>query len=171
MQREILKIYHDNIKKLYGFYYSRTLSKEIAEDLTSEAFTTFAESAAQNWDSIDDPTKYLFGIAKNVFMQHLREKYTHTNTDLENLEHVDFEEFFKKTSDEGPKIYLEDIAEKYIEDLPKAQKRVISMRLLDKMTLKEIAQELGKDMNYVKTTQKRAIKSLKKMVECTPATT
>jgi RNA polymerase sigma factor (sigma-70 family) len=47
--------------------------------------------------------------------------------------------------------------------LPEKQRIVISLRLIEKLSLKEIAQELGKNMNYVKTTQKRAIKNLKEI--------
>jgi RNA polymerase sigma factor (sigma-70 family) len=57
----------------------------------------------------------------------------------------------------------EDILLSRLELLPKKQRAVISMRLIEKLSLKEIAQKLDKDMNYVKTTQKRAIRNLKEI--------
>jgi DNA-directed RNA polymerase specialized sigma24 family protein len=38
------------------------------------------------------------------------------------------------------------------------------MRLIEKMSLDEICEKLGKNMNYVKTTQKRGIRNLKFLI-------
>jgi RNA polymerase sigma factor (sigma-70 family) len=61
----------------------------------------------------------------------------------------------------------EEKISKYIEQLPSKQKEIITLRLIDKLDLKAICEKLNKDMNYVKTTQKRAIRSLKQLIECT----
>jgi hypothetical protein len=42
------------------------------------------------------------------------------------------------------------------------------MRLIEKMSITEIALALGKNNDYVKTNQKRGVQSLRNMLACTP---
>jgi DNA-directed RNA polymerase specialized sigma24 family protein len=55
--------------------------------------------------------------------------------------------------------------------LPEKQRLVLKMRLIDKCSLHDICANLNKDMNYVKTTQKRGLHNLKLLFaagQCTP---
>ena len=158
--KELEQIYQQHFRKIYRFFYYKLLSQETAEDLTSDTFMKFVV-ITQTKSDIEDPVKYLYGVAKLVFLQHLKRKYQGVKfVSLENenefggavdnlLDMVD--------EAETP----EDLALKYIALLPEKQKQVIKMRLLEKMSLKEICEHTGKDMNYVKTTQKRGLKNLK----------
>jgi RNA polymerase sigma-70 factor (ECF subfamily) len=161
---EIAKIYDENFEKIYRFFYYKFLSKDIAEDLTSDTFMNFIDNAKQKPDSIQDPTKYLFGIAKHVYLIHLKKKYNQ----LPTVEITSEQEFgaivddFIDEIDDSPTI--EDIAMKFIILLPDKQKEVAILRFIEKLSLTEICTKMKKDMNYVKTTQKRAMKSLKEIV-------
>jgi RNA polymerase sigma-70 factor, ECF subfamily len=166
MKNQIEEIYNQNFKKIYKFFYFKFLSKEIAEDLTSETFLQFVQTATNQ--DIQNNQAYLFGIARNIFMKALKEKYKENETGLD-FEPTDpegyIEEFVKKMdTTETP----EEKLLKYIDQLPEKQAQIIKMRLIEKLNLKEICEKFGKDMNYVKTTQKRAIKSLRKIIACTP---
>jgi RNA polymerase sigma-70 factor (ECF subfamily) len=160
---EIEILYDNNFKKLYRFFYYKLLSKELAQDLTSETFTTLIAGQKSNSVIIKNYEKYLFGIAKIIFCEHLKKKYQEPNfIDYEDA--PDFEETVTSTLEDFTEERTpEDILLSRLELLPKKQRAVISMRLIEKLSLKEIAQKLGKDMNYVKTTQKRAIKNLKEI--------
>jgi RNA polymerase sigma-70 factor, ECF subfamily len=148
--------------KLYKFFYYKVLSKEIAEDLTSETFLTFASVMKDN-KQINNPKYYLFGIAKNIFLKFLKRKYKQ-EIPL-SLIGDNFEEYATKCIyDIESRDSFEDKLLKYLNQIPEKQKIVLQMRLIDKMSLKEIAVKLGKNMNYVKTTQKRALKSIKNLV-------
>jgi RNA polymerase sigma factor (sigma-70 family) len=102
-------------------------------------------------------------IAKNIFMQFLRDKYRR------EIPFSNFSEDFYEYADnlvtkvEEKKDFSELIL-KYINLIPPKQAKVLMLRLVDKLTLSEICERLGKDMNYVKTTQKRAIRSLREYV-------
>lgn len=156
-------IFELHFDKIYKFFYFKTLSKEIAEDLTSETFLAFADKLKK--EDIEDEKKYIYGIAKIIFTKYLRTKYKENNVNFSDSEQ--FENYVEKVN-EAKSINLEDVALKFIDMLPLKQQEVIRLRLIEKASLSEIAQRLGKNMNYVKTTQKRGLKSLKKLIACTP---
>jgi RNA polymerase sigma-70 factor (ECF subfamily) len=158
---EIEILYKNNFKKLYRFFYYKFLNKAIAEDLTSETFTTFITGLKSHTVTIRNYEKYLFGIAKIVFCEHLKKKYQEPFfVDYENAS--DFEDTVTTTLDAFVEEKTpEDILLSRLVLLPEKQRLVISLRLIEKLSLKEIATKLNKNMNYVKTTQKRAIKNLK----------
>ena len=158
-------IYELHFTKIYKFFYYKVLSQEVAEDLTSQAFLTFADIVKKH-KLIKDPNKIIYGIAKNLFMQYLKQKYR-SEIPFSVIGH-DFEDYVDKSVNEiTSKVKLEDRALKYIEKLPEKQKDVIKLRLIEKLSLKEICTKLNRNMNYVKTTQKRGLKSLKILVETT----
>jgi len=156
-------IYDLYFDKIYKFFYYKTLSKESAEDLSADTFIHFADALRKN-KGIEDKKKFLFGIAKNIFMQFLRDKYRR------EIPFSNFSEDFYEYADnlvskvEEKKDFSELIL-KYINMIPPKQGKVLMLRLVDKLTLSEICERLGKDMNYVKTTQRRAIRSLREYVQ------
>lgn len=162
-EKKITEAYNQNFTRIYKFFYYKVLSKEIAEDLTSETFITFVKIAKEQKE-IENLKAFLYGIAKNIFLKYLKEKYQ-SGIPFTEFEY-DFENYADKYVEEiESKETLEEIAMKFIPQLPSKQRQVIQMRFIEKLSLKEIAEKLGKDMNYVKTTQKRGIANLKKYVE------
>lgn len=164
MQQELSEIFDKNFEKIYRFFYIKTLSKEDAEDLTSETFLRFAQQLAGGQE-VDKRDAYLYGIARFVFFNFLRKRYQLTTVQLNELHDVHQELV------NVPQIDLLSFVLKLAERLPEKQRQVIELRLGQKLTLSEIAETLNRDMNYVKTTQKRAIHSLKQLVACTPLPT
>ncbi|GAB4283611.1 MAG: sigma-70 family RNA polymerase sigma factor [Candidatus Dojkabacteria bacterium] len=163
--------YEENFEKIYRYFYSRVLNQQIAEDLTSDTFIKFAESVTSPSTKIEDPKKYLFGIARNTFVKYLQEKYKKN----ESLFEIDyFRVGFDNSADYDPietdhddsKDYtLEELAARLLPHIPEKQRLVLQLRIIEKLSLKEICEKLNKDMNYVKTTQKRGLKSLRELVE------
>jgi RNA polymerase sigma factor (sigma-70 family) len=164
--QELLEVtYKQNFEKIYRFFYYKVLDCMLAEDLTSETFLAFVEQIKKRKD-IKNYNAFLYGVARVVFTKHLQKKYKEATFNVapeyfeQYIEHVLFDAKCDKP--------LEDRAQKYIDLLPSAQKEVAYLRLVAKHTNKEIAQKLGKNQNYVKVTFRRALKSLKKLVACTP---
>ncbi len=158
------EIYNNHFDKIYRFFYFRVLSADIAEDLTSNTFLTFAEIVRGDKIQIQNPNRIIYGIAKNIFLQYLKQKYKSEipfSVIGDNFEEFVSEEI--KSIEDKPT--LEERAIKYINLLPQKQKEVAYLRFIEKMSLKAIAVKLKKNVNYVKVTQRRAIKSLKIIVE------
>lgn len=162
-QINIAQLYDENFDKLYKFFYYKVLSKDIAEDLTSETFLSFADITRTSRE-IEKPSHFLFGIAKNIFLRYLKDKYRQgiPFTDLGD----DFEEYCTKFVEEIEESEtIEEKLKKYLKYIPEKQKEVLTLRFLEKLTLKEICIKTGKNMNYVKTMQRRGLKSLREALE------
>ena len=165
IQYQLSTIYDSEFQRIYSFFYYKTLSKDIAEDLTSETFLVLANILSGDSNKqIDNLKGFLFGIAKNVFVKYLQKKYR-GEIPFSNFSD-DFEEYVDSFVTEKEKSEpLEDKLIQYLPYLPSKQAAVLELRFIQKLSLQEICDKLGKNMNYVKTTQRRAFKSLKDAIE------
>jgi len=162
-KNDIALIYDTQFDRIYKFFYYKTLNKNIAEDLTSETFLTFVNLLNEH-KNIDNLNAFIYGVAKNIFMQYLRKKYQEgiPFSAIDN----DFEEYAVEFVQEQESVETsEERLLKILHKIPAKQQEVIRLRFIEKLSLDEICIRLEKDMNYVKTTQKRGIKSLKKALE------
>lgn len=156
------EFYDKHVDKVYKFFYIKSLDRSTAEDLTSETFVAFVSK--NNAITISDKTKYLYGIMRTVWIEFLKRKYKENVADIEGIE--DFEDYSVNIIDsfeesESPTNRLQP----YVDMLPVKQRRVLTMRVLENKSVQETAEELGKDKNYVKTTYKRALQSLRTMLQ------
>lgn len=162
-KNDIAIIYDTQFDRIYKFFYYKTLNQNIAEDLTSETFLTFVNLLNEDKD-IDNLKAFIYGIAKNIFMQYLRKKYqdgipfSAIGDDFEEYA-VEFVQEYDNAETSEEKLL------KVLDKIPNKQREVIRLRFIEKLTLDEICIRLEKDMNYVKTTQKRGLKSLKMALE------
>lgn len=158
----IEQIYQDQVNRVFGFYYAKTLDRNTAEDLTSRTFMTFVEKQADPELVIQNPQAFISGLMRNIWLQYLQEKYRHKEFAFEAIEEIatDIDDTIERLENEGLKAY----ATRFIDQLPDKQRTVLTMRLIENKSLKAICNELDKDMNYVRTTQKRGIRSLKDLI-------
>lgn len=133
-----------------------------AEDLTSQTFIAFMEKSRST--VIDENKKYLYGIMRTVWIEFLKKKYQESIQYLEDIEQ--FGEYSERIIEEYEnKPDIKQRLSVYIDRLPNKQKTVLSMRLIDDMSVRDVANELGKDKNYVKTTYGRALKRLRDIMK------
>ncbi len=160
-RQEIEIIFDKNFTRIFRFFYYKVLSKEKAEDLVSETFLIFVEQVQKRKD-IEKPENFLYGVAKVVFRRFLQKKYKEAKfVQLDESFMTQVEDYVNEVDKKTP----EELLLSFLDLIPEKQRRVIELRLIEKCSLQEICEKLGKDMNYVKTTQKRAIHSLRKAVE------
>ena len=150
--------YDEHVDKVYKFFYVKCLDKATAEDLTSDTFIAFMEQCRTQ--AIDNHKKYLYGIMRNTWLQFLRNKYREALTDIENIEdfasHVEINiEGFDEAENVGNRLLP------FINSLPTKQRDILVKKLIEEKTTQEIADEIGKDKNYVKTTYHRALTTLR----------
>ena len=73
-QRKIFSsIYDKYVDKIYRFIFIKVSSQEIAEDLTSETFLRGWQVFKERED-IENPPAFLYQIARNLIIDHYREK-------------------------------------------------------------------------------------------------
>lgn len=158
----IHELYQNHFNAVYKFFYFKSFDRTVAEDLSSQTFLIMVEKMHDSELIITDPKKFLYGIMRNVWLRHLQEKYRRNEQLVEDIE--DFESYVVEELDREVETSDEERIKRYIDKLPTSQKRVMELRLLHQNSLTEICTHLGRDMNYVKTTQKRAIKNLQQLV-------
>jgi RNA polymerase sigma-70 factor (ECF subfamily) len=160
---KIEELYDEHVDKVYRFFYIKSFDKSIAEDLTSQTFMTLCEQMQDPVRAIQDHKKFLYGIMRNHWLMYLRQKYRRGETTIENIE--DFADYVEEEISDYSGLTARQRAEVYINQLPEKQRDIVARRLLEERSIKDIAADIGKDSNYVKTTYKRGLKRLRQLID------
>lgn len=152
------QLYDAYVGNIYYYFYRRTKNRQEAEDLTSETFTRALKRLRDGtWP--DHPFRaWLFGIAKNVFLEWLRKQ---SNT---NIEEHDMQSEWT-----GDEYVLEEIHTRercaviwsVVNQLPEAYKYILELRYLHDLSYIDIASTLGKQIGACKALHYRAMKRLR----------
>jgi len=156
------QIYDQCVDKIYRFIFLKVSSQEIAEDLCSETFLKGWQSFKDNNKEIKNPQAFLYQIARNLIVDHYREK---GRTQIVSADCVPITD---------PKIALEENAllesdlneiKAVLVNLKEEYQEVVIWRYIEDLTIPEIAKMLDKKEGTVRVLLHRALKSLKKEVE------
>ncbi len=152
-QSEFLKYYDQYFQKVYGFVYRRVLSREIAEDLTSEIFI----KALRKWPGEEKVSgAWIFMIARNRIIDHYR-----TNKNNDDIETVfDLAGPINPLTEVANRESLEKI-KTAMGYLSSKQRQIVMMRLWDELSYKEIAESVGQSEAAVKMICLRSLKALR----------
>ena len=157
-QRKIFSsIYDKYVDKIYRFIFIKVSSQEIAEDLCSETFLRGWQVFKERED-IENPPAFLYQIARNLIIDHYREKGKAKIVSAEYTPIVDpredLEEKANLSSDlEEVRLSLANLKGDYQD--------VIIYRYLDELSVPEIAKILNKSEGTIRVTLHRALKALK----------
>jgi RNA polymerase sigma-70 factor (ECF subfamily) len=159
-RKKFSKIYDKCIDKIYRFIFLKVNSQEIAQDLSSETFLRGWE-AYKNNPKIDNPSAFLYRIARNLVIDHYRQKSRNQFVSPDAVAIADpnpgLEEKAVFNSDLGRiKAVLADLKEDY--------QNVIIWRYLDDLSIPEVAKMLDKSEDATRVTLHRALKALKEEV-------
>ena len=157
LRKTFSKIYDQYINKIYRFIFLKVSSQEIAQDLTSETFLRGWESF-KNGNKIENPQAFLYKIARNLVIDHYREKGKAKIVSAEYVEITDprtnLEEKALSESDlDNVRVALADLRENY--------QNVIIWHYLDDLSISEIAKMLDKSEEATRVQLHRALKALK----------
>lgn len=156
-------LYKQHFSAVYKFFYFKSFDQTTAEDLTSQTFLILVQKMYDPDMTITDHKKFLYGIMRKVWLRYLQAKYRNQEQLIGDIE--DFEAYVEAELTREAETTDEERIKRFVDKLPSSQRKVMELRLLERQNLGEICSQLGKDMNYVKTTQKRAIKNLQKLIE------
>jgi RNA polymerase sigma-70 factor (ECF subfamily) len=153
--------------KIYDFIYSKTLDKNISNDIFQDTFLKVIKNL--NSTSYNEEGKFLswvMRISHNLIMDH----YRITKKMPMNRETEEFSIFSKMEDDSFSvenKIISEQVQKdlkKILEELPQDQKEVLIMRMYQNMSFKEIAEEKGFGVNTALGKMRYALVNLRKVV-------
>jgi RNA polymerase sigma-70 factor, ECF subfamily len=155
------RIWIDHWKEIYVYVFLRVRHKQEAEDITQETFIKAIRSEERYIEGSVNFQALLKTIARNLIIDRWRK--TQKTEDPLSLE---------------PDLFLTDMGsnfEKIIEQkeqvehalslLNDEQRKVIVLRIIQGLSIKETAAFLGKTETFVKVTQFRAIKKVKDLMK------
>ena len=159
LRKAFSKIYDQNIDKIYRFIFLKVNSQEIAQDLSSETFLRTWEKFKQGkGNPIQNPGAFLYRTARNLVIDHYREKGKAQviSADLapiidprEDLE----EEAILKSDFDMIKTALSELKDDYQD--------VIVWHYLNDLPISEVSKLLDRSEEATRVLLHRALKSLK----------
>lgn len=148
--------------RIYTYLYGTIGNREDAMDVTQEVLIRVYEKA-HLYDGSYPLTPWIYRVAGNLCTDHFRKKNfrLHANS-------VEFDDSYESsrrtlTTPEDETIHRETLArvKQVLDTLPRRQRRVLEMRLLKELRLREIAEAEGISVGTVKSTLHTALNRLR----------
>lgn len=159
------RLYDKYVAAIYRFVSFRVAGKEIAEDLSAEVFLKTWQYVKQGDRQIENVKALLYRIAANSVIDHYRQsgnEYLALSEDVWN-QIIDQSSLFEEAQKKDD---LRQVNQA-IKSLSPADRELILMRYSNDLSVKEIADILGKNQGAVRTALHRAIKTLKAIIKKT----
>lgn len=160
MEKDFLVAFDEHSDALFRHCFLRLRDREIAKDVVQETF-------AKTWDylskgkKVDHMRAFLFRVANNLIVDTTRRK---RSVSLDNMIEADGFEVKDETTTDPGNISDARMAVKLLESLDEIYRIVVSMRFIDGLTPKEIAQALNISENVVSVRLYRGVERLKSIV-------
>jgi RNA polymerase sigma-70 factor, ECF subfamily len=154
------QIYDQWIEKIFRFVFAKVNSEEVAQDLTSETFTRCWE-CFKNGDKIDNPSAFLYQIARNLVVDYYRQKGKIQIVSVENTPIADPNNDLAENA-----VLASDIKNirAMLADLKDDYQNVIVWHYLDDIPIQEVAKMMDRTEDATRVLLHRALESLKKKV-------
>jgi len=159
-QQAFTRLYDEHFDKIYRYIYFRVSNQAEAEDLTQEVFLKALQAiGSYKWRDLPFAA-WLFRIAHNQVIDHLRKQSKQKKAPLEEAAAVSVEDPVAMTEHKSE---IEELTSA-VKKLPSAQQEVISLRFLSGLPIAEVAKTLGKSEGTVKALQFNGTVSLRRIL-------
>jgi len=163
LRKTFSKIYDQYIDKIYRFIFLKVNSQEIAQDLTSETFLrTWEKFRHGNENPIENPQAFLYQTARNLVIDHYREKGKVQVLSAELAPIIDprqnlEEEAVLRSDLDTVRIALAELKEDY--------QSVIIWHYLDDLPISEVAKLLDRTEGATRVLLHRALQALRQKIQ------
>ena len=159
-EKAFAELYEAHFDRVYRYVAIRIGDQVEAEDMTQQVFLNALQSISSfNWKGIPF-SAWLFRIAHNQVVDHLRKRSKQAGAPLD-------ESLVRDDSDPQQMVeYNLNIEQVQLAtvQLTEAQREVISLRFAGGLSIAEVAKIMGKSQGAVKTLQHSAIVALRKIL-------
>lgn len=156
------KIYDENVEKIYRFVFLKVSSQEVAEDLSSEVFLRGWQVFKENREEIENPSAFLYQIARNLIVDHYREKAKTQTVSAELTPIIDQSQNVEEKALIGSDM---DKVRVVLADLKDDYRELIVWHYIDDYSVPEIAKMVNKPEGTVRVRLHRALMSLKSRLD------
>lgn len=157
-EQAFAKLYDLYFDKIYRYIVIKIGDRTEAEDMTQQVFLNALKSISSfKWKNVPF-SSWLYRIAHNKIVDHLRKKSRQTMTDIEETIVIDNADTHKTTE---LKMDIEQLSVA-MKGLTSLQREVISLRFTADMPIAQVAKTMGKSEGAVKALQHSAIRALRK---------
>jgi RNA polymerase sigma-70 factor (ECF subfamily) len=131
-----------------------------ADQIVGDVFNQFLEQVSRGGGPRTNLRSYLYQIAYHIFIDHARERSRSVSIEAydSKLEGESLDSQVEQNN------LLREVSSAIQNDLTDEQKHVIILRFQEDLSLRETADVMGKDINAIKSLQKRAILKLQKQL-------
>ncbi len=160
IERDFLAAYDENADALFRHCLMRVRNRELAKDLVQETFTR-AWSYLAEGKRIDHMRAFLYRTLQNVIVDTMRRK---KSTSLDELQEEDgFEPIDESHTPSAETREEVKAALRLVGELEDGYAEVISMRYIEEMSPREIAETLDVSENVVSVRIHRGMKELRRL--------
>lgn len=158
IQKQFLDAYDNYGEAIYRHCFFRVYSKTRAEELKQEAFMRVWQYLMQG-KVVENIRAFLYRVANNLVIDESRKK-KEESLDVLMEKSPAYEPFYEGHKSIEKKIMFNDVVEN-MDNLPSDYKEILSLRYLQDLDPKEIAEILETNANNVSVKINRAVKALK----------
>jgi len=145
-------LYELHFERVYAYVAARTRDRATAEDVTSEVFhKALANLPSYEWRGVPFAA-WLLRIAANAIVDHAKRAQREVPAEDDPPEPAKAE---LRVVEDRARLF------RLVSELPTAQRQVVNHRFVDELSIREIAERLGKTEGAIKQLQLRALERLR----------
>lgn len=156
------QIYDLHVEKIFRFIFLKVNSQDIAQDLCSETFLRAWESFKDNNKKIDNPNAFLYQVARNLIIDHYREKGRTQTVSADYVSIIDPDQDLEKKTLQDSDMGM---IQSELNNLKPEYQEVIIWHYIEDLSVPEIAKMVDKKEGTVRVKIHRALKALKNKIE------
>lgn len=158
-ERALSAIYTDYFTPIYRYIYSRINHRAQAEDLTQTVFLKIYQALERIDPDRVHPIAYFYTVARNTLIDHYRKG---SHEPIYNDEILMIEDENQSSGDNAKAREVKDLVENGLRTLADEHREIITLRFINDMSTKEIAEIVGKSDDAIRQILSRATKELRK---------
>jgi len=159
LRKKFSQIYDQNVDKIYRFVFLKVNSQEVAQDLTSETFMRTWEKFKQGKDNpIQNPSAFLYRTARNLVIDHYREKGKAQVISVDSTPIIDPRENLEERAVLSSDL---NMIKTVLVELKADYQDVIIWHYLNDLPISEVSKLLDRSEEATRVLLHRALKSLR----------
>jgi RNA polymerase sigma-70 factor (ECF subfamily) len=151
-------VYRENVGWVYRLMFGKVGNRPDAEDLTTEVFLAALRPLRTTADTAE-VRAYLRATARTVLADHWRERLGRPVTT------IDDDPAAADLPEAGPDVRAEARAQDVLRQLPENYRRILELRFLQGMTVKEAAAAMEVSVSNAKVLQHRALRQAARLAQ------